>query len=36
MHDGFGEGEEWDEVRAYFENAWGEVVLPRLVDSFKG
>lgn len=34
VHDGFGEGAEWDEVRAYFENAWGKVVLPRLVERF--
>lgn len=35
VHDGFGEGEEWDAVRAYFENAWGEVVLPKLVKRFE-
>jgi uncharacterized protein YndB with AHSA1/START domain len=34
VHDGFGEGKEWDEVRAYFENAWGKIVLPRLVERF--
>lgn len=32
--DGFGEGEEWDQVRAYFTKAWGDVVLPRLVAKF--
>lgn len=34
VHDGFGDGAEWDEVRAYFEQAWGKVVLPRLVARF--
>jgi uncharacterized protein YndB with AHSA1/START domain len=34
VHDGFGEGEEWHEVRTYFEDAWGNIVLPRLVQSF--
>lgn len=34
VHDGFGEGAEWDEVRAYFEHAWGKIVLPRLVERF--
>ena len=29
-HDGWGEGEEWDQAFAYFSRAWGEVVLPRL------
>jgi len=29
-HDGWGEGEEWDQAFAYFREAWGEVVLPRL------
>lgn len=35
VHDGFGDGNEWDAVRAYFENAWGEVVLPRLAAAFR-
>jgi len=34
-HDGFGEGADWDAVRAYFAKAWGEVVLPRLVARFQ-
>jgi uncharacterized protein YndB with AHSA1/START domain len=34
-HDGFGEGSDWDAVRAYFQSAWGEVVLPRLVARFR-
>lgn len=29
-HDGWGEGEEWDQAFAYFSRAWAEVVLPRL------
>lgn len=29
-HDGWGEGGEWDQARAYFERAWKQVVLPRL------
>jgi uncharacterized protein YndB with AHSA1/START domain len=29
-HDGWGEGEEWDEAFAYFARAWLDVVLPRL------
>jgi len=33
-HDGWGEGEEWDEAFAYFSRAWGEVVLPRLQHLF--
>ena len=33
--DGFGEGEEWDQVREYFRNAWGGYVLPRLVQRFE-
>lgn len=34
--DGFGEGPEWDKVREYFQKAWGEIVLPRLVTHFAG
>jgi len=33
-HDGWGEGEEWDEAFAYFARAWGEVILPRLQHRF--
>lgn len=29
-HDGWGEGEEWNEALAYFTKAWIDVVLPRL------
>jgi uncharacterized protein YndB with AHSA1/START domain len=29
-HGGWGEGEEWDRAFEYFEEAWLEVVLPRL------
>ena len=29
-HDGWGEGEEWDEAYTYFQRAWNDVVLPRL------
>ena len=32
--DGFGEGKDWDKVREYFQKAWGEYVLPRLVARF--
>lgn len=33
-HDGFGEGEEWAAVRAYFDGAWKDVVLKRLAARF--
>jgi uncharacterized protein YndB with AHSA1/START domain len=33
-HDGWGSGEEWQLARAYFERAWGQVVLPRLQKRF--
>lgn len=33
-HDGWGESEEWQQVREYFVRAWGEIVLPRLVRRF--
>jgi uncharacterized protein YndB with AHSA1/START domain len=33
-HDGFGEGDEWDQAYAYFLRAWPRVVLPRLVYRF--
>jgi len=29
-HDGWGTGREWDEACTYFQNAWGQIVLPRL------
>lgn len=29
-HDGWGEGDEWDQAFAYFSRAWPQVVLPRL------
>jgi uncharacterized protein YndB with AHSA1/START domain/uncharacterized protein YciI len=32
---GWGEGEEWDKAYAYFDHAWGAVVLPRLVWRFE-
>lgn len=35
IHNGWGRGEEWDAAFAYFEKAWGAVVLPRLVHRFK-
>lgn len=34
-HDGWGDGGEWDKAFAYFERAWNEVVLPRLVKRFR-
>jgi uncharacterized protein YndB with AHSA1/START domain len=34
-HDGWGEGGEWDEAYAYFQSAWGEVVMPRLKYRFE-
>lgn len=33
-HDGWGEGEDWQQVREYFVRAWGKIVLPRLVKRF--
>ncbi len=30
IHDGWGEGEEWDAAFDYFVRAWGDIVLPRL------
>ena len=29
-HDGWGEGDEWDQAFAYFERAWLKIVLPNL------
>ena len=34
-HDGWGEGNEWDEAFQYFSSAWAEVVLPRLKHRFE-
>jgi uncharacterized protein YndB with AHSA1/START domain len=34
LHDGWGTGEEWQAAQAYFERAWGQVVLPRLQKRF--
>lgn len=34
VHAGWGEGGEWDAAWSYFERAWGQVVLPRLVQRF--
>ncbi|MGH7726958.1 MAG: SRPBCC family protein [Candidatus Eiseniibacteriota bacterium] len=31
---GWGEGADWDKVYAYFDRAWGAVVLPRMVHRF--
>ncbi len=33
-HQGWGEGEAWDRAYAYFDRAWGKIVLPRLVARF--
>lgn len=33
-HSGWGQGADWQKARAYFERAWGEVVLPRLAERF--
>ena len=35
IHDGWGDGGEWDLAFDYFTRAWGEVVLPRLKYSFE-
>ncbi|HUP66456.1 MAG TPA: SRPBCC domain-containing protein [Thermoanaerobaculia bacterium] len=35
-HDGFGQGEEWDGVFAYFERAWKELVLPAFAKGVSG
>jgi uncharacterized protein YndB with AHSA1/START domain len=34
-HLGWGEGAEWDQAYAYFDHAWGGVVLPRLRHRFE-
>lgn len=33
-HDGWGSGEDWQQVRNYFIRAWGQMVLPHLVQRF--
>ena len=35
VHDGWGEGGEWDQAFDYFTRAWGDVVLPRLKYRFE-
>lgn len=35
VHDGWGEGDEWDQAFDYFTRAWGEIVLPRLKYRFE-
>ena len=35
IHDGWGEGGQWDQAFDYFTRAWGEVVLPRLEYRFE-
>ncbi len=35
IHDGWGEGGEWDQAFDYFTRAWGEIVLPRLIYRFE-
>jgi uncharacterized protein YndB with AHSA1/START domain len=35
IHDGWGEGGEWDQAYEYFTRAWGEVVLPRFIYRFE-
>ena len=35
VHDGWGEGGEWDQAFDYFTWAWGEIVLPRLKYRFE-
>lgn len=34
IHDGWGVGELWNRAFAYFDKAWGEIVLPRLQQRF--
>jgi len=34
-HDGWGEGDNWDQAFEYFSRAWKDVVLPRLQHRFK-
>lgn len=34
-HDGWGKGGQWDDAFEYFEQAWNQVVLPRLAYRFE-
>ena len=34
-HDGWGEGDEWNQAFAYFSSAWQDTVLPRLRHRFE-
>jgi uncharacterized protein YndB with AHSA1/START domain len=34
-HDGWGTGGQWDEAYRYFDRAWNQIVLPRLVRRFE-
>ena len=34
-HIGWGNGEDWDRAFAYFDQAWKDIVLPRLEHRFK-
>lgn len=31
VHQGWGQGEDWQKAREYFDRAWNQVVIPRLV-----
>ncbi|KAF0111232.1 MAG: hypothetical protein FD147_1170 [Chloroflexi bacterium] len=33
-HDGWGTSPNWEAARTYFERAWGEIVIPRLINRF--
>ena len=35
VHDGWGEGGEWDEAYDYFDRAWKQVVMPRLKEALE-
>ncbi len=35
VHTGWGNGEDWDKAYEYFDAAWGDAVLPRLVYRFE-
>ena len=34
-HDGWGAGGQWDDAYRYFDRAWNQIVLPRLVPRFE-
>ncbi|MBC2607696.1 SRPBCC family protein [Pelagicoccus albus] len=36
VHEGWGEGEQWDQAYSYFERAWFELVIPKLEKFAKG